>query len=108
LHRFQPALIVCKLDRWMLGDLGQHRALNDNKIFGLHAQVNAEPNWLCLDRDQMRSASGYVAVWVIETANSGSVCCTEIPFAKSALRLRFGVDPSTVQRINRPFDDVAA
>jgi len=26
----------------MLGDLGQRRTLNDNKIFCLHAQVNAE------------------------------------------------------------------
>jgi hypothetical protein len=37
LHRFQPALIARKPNRWMLGDLGQRGALGDNEIFPLHS-----------------------------------------------------------------------
>ena len=35
LSRIQPALVVRKPDRWMLGDFGQLRPPNDQKIFRL-------------------------------------------------------------------------
>jgi hypothetical protein len=65
LHRFQAALIVCKLDRWMLGDLGQRRALNNNKIFGSHTQVNVESYWSpvahSLNKSQIEAVAAYVS-----------------------------------------------